>query len=159
MTCRAEQRSGPDAFFCALCRSVVDWLAEDKGSGWHVDVRVGHAVHAAVWGRKVEAAGVGGRSGTLVETLGAYPSVYTLHHAEEAGELDVVAMVCTSLGYVRACAEAGEMQRLVRDVARAVQALTTASHPKAALAQETRAWLRLAAVGMGDMLVHGAICA
>ena len=120
----------------------MDWLAEDKASGWHVDVRVGHALHAVVWGRKVEALGQGGGSGAVVETLGAYASVYTLHHAVEAGELGVAAGVCTSLGYVRACAEAGEVGRLVRDVARAAQALRASSHPKAASAQETRAWLR-----------------
>ena len=120
----------------------MDWLAGDKASGGHVDVRVGHALHALVWGRRVEALGLGGRNGAVVETLGAYASVYTLHHAVEAGELGVAAAVCTSLGYVRACAEAGEVRRPVRDVARAAQALRAVSHAKAEPAQETRAWLR-----------------
>ena len=132
----------PDVRSHTPCRSVMDWLAEDKASGWHVGVRVGHALHAVVWGRRVKAAGLGGRSGGVVEAVGAYASVYALHHAVEAGELDVAAGLCTSLGYVRACAEAGAVGRLVRDVARAEQALRAASHPKAALVQETRAWLR-----------------
>ena len=133
---------GSDGRVRPFHKSVVDWLAEDRTSEWHVKVEKGHAWHAAVWGHKVEAVGAGGAPGESLASLGTYAATYALHHALEAGMLDTAAALCTSLALVRACLEAGEVERLVRDVGRATVALRVGGHKGWRRAQETQAWLR-----------------
>lgn len=118
----------------------MDWLVEDTKSGWHVDLRQGHMVHADVWGRKAAGVGPGGVSGACLAALGQYPAQYALHHALEAGAVDTIVALCTSLGYLRAAAEAGAVGSLVAGVAVATGAV--GGHLHAGRVRETRAWLR-----------------
>lgn len=127
-------------------QSVVDWLLSGESATWRVAEAEGHAVHTGTWGRKIRSLSLQEDGKSALQALGMYAVRHALAHALESGRSgswEAAHAVCTSLAYVKACATAGELGRMLRLVAQCRKGMGSALEDvQRQDVKDTLGWLR-----------------
>lgn len=127
---------------------VIDWLLEDTSTAWHVDVALGHQVHAQTWATVAHAAD--GAAAGDSDALPRYCALHGLYHAQGGKDSssgrwpgwDDFQRLCSSTSQIAAMVGSKETARLARQVARGAAAMESQGRELPDVVSDTRGWLR-----------------